>query len=185
MDGGKTVKVNIFSGFWRLAVVLMAIWSAGCMAYRLFSNLSASANLVVWSFGQPPVLDEATTCTTKDASAFFTRQVDGKSIYGKICFKSHPSDNGEQLVPYASAGGNGRVWMLGPNSDPVRVYIDRVANEFAFTDDQLSDIKASLLKDRLTAVGVSLLVALGGSLMIFCFTKVIGWVARGFVQRQA
>lgn len=185
MDGSKTVKVDVFSGFWRLAVVLMVLWVAGCLAYGFMSNTSASANLVVWDYGATPVLDDKAVCTKNDASTFFNRQIDDHPVYGQICFKARPSDTNELLVPYASAGSNGMVWMLGADSDQVRSYKERVASDFSFSDDQLSEIKGQLFSSRITALWQSLVAALGGALLIFCITKVIGWVARGFVQRQA
>jgi hypothetical protein len=93
------LNINIFEGARRIALLVGAIWSAGWLAYGVFSDPDPAMRLAVRGPGRVPV--QVAACGAADASRYVhARLPDSGSVRAELCFTAHKADDGRMLVPY-------------------------------------------------------------------------------------
>ncbi len=111
------MKLNIFAGSRRIALLLGAAWTLGCIAYAAFSEPYVSLTYAVTEFGASPV--PAESCKTRDAQKFTTYTAPwGEEVSINLCFIAGESEDGSYLIPY-------RRVVSADNPDAKRIYAAR------------------------------------------------------------
>lgn len=95
------MKLNVFEGARRIALLSGGLWVVGCLAYAVFSEPYASMTYAVAWPGEQPLMAES--CADEDATKYVSAKITGgKSIGVTICFTAHKASDGRLLVPFAS-----------------------------------------------------------------------------------
>ncbi len=173
------MKVNIFEGARRIALLTGALWAIGCFSYALISKPYVTLIYAVPALNSSPVLAEE--CPGESATEYVERTApDGRNVNVKLCFLASPSDSGEMLVPYADAG-NGKVWMAEKYSSKVSAYTEGVARLFQLTPQGIEAFQTkhwAALLERWEQAALALIVGLG---IGWGFVAAVGWIVRGFL----
>jgi hypothetical protein len=111
------MKLNIFSGSRRIALVLGAAWTIGCIAYGAFSEPHVYLTYAVSGFGASP--KRAESCLSRDAQKFTTYTAPwGEEVNITLCFIAGEADDGSYLIPY-------RRVVSPENPEAKRIYAAR------------------------------------------------------------
>lgn len=177
---GQRMRVNIFEGARRISKLVMGVIVAGSLVAIWTAEPYLNMRYQVRGPSFPLVkVDE---CGEDDAREYINRRsADGKTIHITICFMAHPAaKTGEMLIPYM-AMEDGKWWMNEKYSAAVSAYTKSVANAFAFSAEDAKQADSlwtsTRIKDGLQGLGF-LIIALVAFLI---FTKIIGWIVRGFL----
>lgn len=178
------MKIDLFSGFRRIAIALAVLWMGGWIVSGFLQSTYVHPYVLVPGFNQDPILSELNKCQSSDATEFFHIDLDGDQLSGTVCFASSMASNGEMLVPYERAGA-GSVYMDKKFSTNVQSYTQIYAFTIKFTPEQIKEFKSMRRSARLEQVGFHAMVGLIGVAVIFVLTFAIGWIARGFIGKKA
>jgi len=174
------MKLNVFEGARRIALLIGGLWALGWVAYAILSEPYSRVRYSVHRLGATPVLVE--NCADNDGHEYITaRTSDGDDISVDLCFVARKADNGEMLIPYAPAEG-GKVWMGQPYSTEVRDYTRGVGQSFQL--DERGVVKAKELRRAalLDQWKTAMLFLFGGLAVGWGFVAATGWVVRGFMR---
>lgn len=175
------MKINIFEGARRIALLIGAIWIIGCLAYAIISEPYSKVTFKIHSPGMAPALME-TACASDDASEYIDRSTpDGQSVNISLCFIAHKSTDGRMLIPYADSE-DGKAWVMNEKySTQVSQYKKTVAQAFQLTSEGAEAARkadrAALLKQWKEAV---LAIFIGLTVGVV-FVSAVGWIVRGFM----
>jgi hypothetical protein len=100
------MRLNIFEGARRIALVCGVLWVGGCIAYAVFNEPQARMVFSVAGVGDPPVV--ATECGGDDAAKYVPRG-DTVPLWVTLCFTAQRANDGRMLVPYPSNGVSVRM----------------------------------------------------------------------------
>lgn len=176
---GATVRINIFEGGRRIALLIGILWAVGCVAYAAFTEPYTSITYVVPHLNTPPIL--AKECLSDDAHEHLVLQSpNGKSVRVNLCFKASKADSGEMLVPYEDAG-SGRVWMKKRHDSDVAKYTTAFAQTFQLSEQVMEAANAERRAALLEQWKWALMTLFGGVAVGWGFVASIGWIARGFM----
>jgi hypothetical protein len=173
------MRLNVFEGARRIALVLGLVWVTACVAYGVFTepytHLFYSAN------GPGAAFVKADRCGDDDGSRYVsTTDAPGNRIAVTLCFKAFAAEGGERLVPYAPAD-NGRWWMAGKYSSEVKRYMDEREAAFSLNPQGNEEAKRLRWEGRLELWKYAALAAVGGVTIGWLLVAVTGWVVRGFL----
>lgn len=94
------MKINIFEGMRRIALVVGGLWVIGCVAYGVFSESYVSMTYAIAWPGERP--SKAESCGAEDATKYVTAKTSkGSSVGVTLCFTAQEATDGRRLVPYA------------------------------------------------------------------------------------
>lgn len=177
---GQRMRVNIFEGARRISKLVMGIIVAGSLVAIWTAEPYLNMHYQIKGPGVAPL--KVDDCGADDAREYISRRsADGKQISIIICFMAHPAaQTGEMLIPY-KVMEDGRWWMNEKYSRDVLTYTKAVANAFAFPAEDAKQADSlwtsTRIKDAVQGLGF-----LGIGLVAFLiFTKIIGWIVRGFL----
>ena len=175
------MKLNIFEGARRIALLIGCIWVTGCIAYAVFGEpYSPAVVYAVHRPGNPPNL--ADSCGYEDGSEPLTlRALNGESIRIELCFLARRADDGKMYIPYINED-EGRSWRGNTKySEEVREYMRTVASTFKLTEEITKQSKASKRKVLLTQWKDSMSFLFGGLAVGWALMAATGWIVRGFM----
>jgi hypothetical protein len=173
------VKVNMFEGARRIALVLGVLWVGGCIAYGILAEPQADLDYSINRLGAVPVRVER--CGADDGREYLsTDDGKGNSVSVTLCFKAFPSDKGERLIPYAPAE-NGKWWMAGPYSSEVTRYMKERGESFALPPQGMEEARRLRWGKRLEQWKDAAVAAVSGLAVGWALVLVVGWVVRGFL----
>lgn len=176
--------MNWFEGGRRIVRLLQLLVLLGCGVGLFFNEPRVWLDLETTGPGEPWRL-ASKGCALSDAKEFRPDvEPDIKALDAvDLCFRSHPSEDGEMLVPYKNEGKN-RWLMGGVLSEPVRSYIAQRIATFTLLPVQREVIEAEAnrlwwqrWRDYLKFTAV---VAGIGWFGLAGLAAVVGWIVRGF-----
>lgn len=100
------MRLNIFEGARRIALVFGALWVVGCIAYGVVNEPHARMLFSIAGVGDPPV--RADSCGPDDATGYVPRG-EKVPVWVTLCFTAQRANDGRMLVPYPSNGINVRM----------------------------------------------------------------------------
>lgn len=179
---GGMMRVNIFEGARRIALLIGGLWAVGWISYAIFEEPYSPVIYVVPWVGTPPLLvEKGATCPRDDADEYFKRIApDEQEVTVLLCFSAHESDTGAMLIPYADAGERG-AWMGEKYSAEVSKYTQSVANNFQPTQEVIDAFESNRRKALLKQWGTAAMFLLGGLAAGWAFVAATGWIVRGFM----
>lgn len=174
------MKLNVFEGARRIALLFGGLWVVGCLAYAIFSEPYYRVAYTVRWPGMAPVLVE--DCSADDAQEYIDPKTpNGERISVVLCFSAHKADNsGEMLVPYAPAE-NGKMWMAEKYSPEVSRYTKPVGKAFQLTEPGVKEAKARKRAALLEQWKIAMQVLFGGLAAGWALITATGWIVRGFM----
>ena len=182
------MRINVFEGARRIALLLGAIWVIGVATFTVSDWERDTRVKIVFARsgpGQPWLratpAERYSDCTFADASQSREFTTKGKtSVSATLCFKASKFKNNRMLVPYKQ-DGEGMWWGAGAYSDEVKAYTTEAADAFrlAMTDEEWAD--GQLWPTRWKTVRNAAGVLFGGLVLLWLFTAIFGWIVRGFL----
>lgn len=179
---GGRMKVNIFEGARRIALLIGGLWAVGWISYAIVEEPYSPVTYVVPWVGTPPLLVEmGVTCPRDDADEYFKRIAPNEQeVAVLLCFSAQESDTGAMLIPYADAGEQS-AWLGEKYSAEVRKYTQSVANNFQPTQEVIDAFESNRRKALLKQWGTAAMFLLGGLAAGWAVVAAIGWIVRGFM----
>ncbi|MHB9157755.1 MAG: hypothetical protein ACYC2D_06900 [Thiobacillus sp.] len=176
------MKVNIFEGARRIALLIGGLWAGGWISYAIVEEPYSPVTYVVPWVGAPPLLLEmGVACPGDDADEYFKRIApDEQEVAVLLCFSAQESDTGVMLIPYADAGERS-AWLGEKYSAEVRKYTQSVANSFQPTQEVIDAFESNRRKALLKQWGNAAMFLLGGLGAGWAVVAAIGWIVRGFM----
>ena len=173
------MRLNIFEGSRRIALVLGVLWVTGCVAYGILAEPNAQMTYSIGGLGATPVRVEK--CGEDDGRRYFDTVYDKDNSVGvTLCFTAHKADSGERLIPYAPAD-NGRWWMAGPYSTEVTKYMQDRESTFRLSPQGMEEARRLRWERRLEQWKDAARVAVVGLAVGWVLVTVVGWIVRGFL----
>lgn len=173
------MKLNIFEGGRRIAMLFGGLFAAGCIAYGVFSEPSYSINFRIFSLGEVRLMLEQ--CSSDDATEYETIVTpEGESFHLRFCFVAQKSDEGKMGIAYAPAE-EGRVWLDSKYSSNVTEYTKRFAASFKLDNEEIPAARAAKRSAYLEHWKEVCLTLVGGLAFLWAFTAGFGWILRGFL----
>lgn len=174
------MTLNVFEGARRIALLVAVAWVLGWVAYAIFSEPSVRLRYVVDWPGRAPVLTEE--CANADATEYLSRSTnDVPNLSVILCFKAHPADNGEMLIPYAPTDEPGRFWMEAKYASKVWQYTRSAAPQFQLGPDGYAAAGKARDKAISDQWWSSAKFILFGVVGWWVLVSVVGWIVRGFL----
>ena len=160
------MKINMFEGARRIALLVGSLWALGWVAFAVFTEPDSQVTYVIPRPGEAPVLAEK--CSDDDAVESITRQTpNGDSINVRLCFAALKADSGEMLgvpkgfIPYIEERVEGRAFQLSEQG-----------------------IEAATVKKRAALLEQwknAMVTLFGGLAAGWVFVAAMGWIVRGFM----
>lgn len=95
------MRLNIFEGARRIALVCGVLWVGGCVTYGVVNEPHARMFFSIAGVGAPPV--RAESCGLDDATGYVPRG-EKVPVWVTLCFTAQRAKDGRMLVPYPSNG---------------------------------------------------------------------------------
>jgi hypothetical protein len=177
-----SIRINVFEGARRVALLLAALWVIGVVVIGYADEPRVHLSYLVLSpHGTPKSnFDGTTSCSADDRQEYKSlRTAKGTSLWVTICFKSLQFPKGEMLVPYKE-NRDGTMWGAGKYSREVSSYTESYASEFRLpaVDEGWAD--GRYWPERWEQAKISGAWLVGGVFALWLFTAVAGWIVRGF-----
>ena len=175
------MKLNIFEGARRIALLIGGVWVIGCIAFAVFSEQYYPA--VVYAVQRPGSQpNPADSCGYEDGSEPLTLQaLNGESIRIELCFLARRANDGKMYIPYITEN-EGRTWRGNTkHSEEVQEYMRTVASTFKLTEEVIRQSKASERKVVVTLWKDSMSFLFGGLAVGWALLAATGWIVRGFM----
>jgi len=197
------VKVNVFAGARRTALVIGSFWVLGCVAFAVFTEPYSQVTYAILKPGDTPVLAEG--CEGEEAN-IHPKMPTGHSINVRLCFPTLTEQEEFEVrarlerkasqSPVAPTSSTTSSAM--PQSDPNKID----PNEVEWDSGGPRSVEIAAYKNapgRLLLPGVieaaeakekaallaqwkdAMLVLFGGLAAGWVFVAAIGWIARGFM----
>jgi hypothetical protein len=174
------MKINVFEGGRRVALMLEIVWVIGCMI--VFWHDTPYIELTYETAGpSAPFVRTSKFTDSRDAQEYHGAYdlSDDKRVYVTLCFKAHPFSNGSMLVPYKLEGG--QWWGDEPSSSEVTNYTKARSEQFTLSEEARASALAEWRRQRLSRFWTYLGVAFAGWLAIAVVAAILGWIVRGFL----
>lgn len=182
------MKINIFEGSRRIALLIGGIWAIGVIGTfgdTWSEDTAVKMVFAVPSPGQPATRDtpesEYSECAFKDhsESRYFVTS-SGTRVRAILCFKAREFRDGQMLIPY-KVDSTGALWGDRRYSDNVSTYTKKVADSFRLSKQYEHWADSQLWPTRLQRFKVVVAFLFGGLIALWIFTAVVGWIVRGFL----
>lgn len=172
------MRLNIFEGARRIALLIGVVWAIGCLSYAIFNEPYFSLRYEVPFLGAQPKLVEH---CAPDSAIEYIPDVPGSDVSIDLCFAAIRDVGGSTLIPYALAE-DGKDWMVAPEySREVTNYTRNFSQSFQLDAAGIKaaeEKRSATLKEQwIDAMKALFLGLLAGWVLIF----VIGWIVRGFL----
>jgi hypothetical protein len=178
--------MNIFEGSRRIAKIVAALWSTGCVIYAVNNHPSVSAVYEISIFDSKPKLAEKCPADAVREYLYSWQQStpSGTGISLTLCFLAADGitgTNSQKLIPYKIEPTTNKVWANEKYSTEVTTYAKKVADNFKLPEADFAKFDAEARtvwwEDFFTIMGVMI----GGLAFLFGFTWAVGYVVRGFM----
>lgn len=176
---GDAVKVNLFAGARRIALLVGVLWASGCIAFAVFTEpYIREATYLVPKPGDAPVLTEA-QCEG-ETTDIVRKTPTGGSINVSVCFPFLPDESHVSAGRTERPFGGKRFIPLIDRSSEIATYersVDRL-----LPLEQVVAASEARKRQALLAQWKDAMVALFGGLAVgWILVIAIGWIARGFM----
>jgi hypothetical protein len=172
----RAVKINLFAGGRRIALLLGGLWALGCLAFAVFTEpYVRDVTYVIPKPSDAPVLTEKCDGETAD---ILRKGPTGDSINVRLCF---PFLTDESYIPPPSSAFDSKRYIPVINRSLEIAAYKRDADRLLPLDQT---IKVAEAKERaaLLAQWKDAMFSLFGGLAIgWAVVAAIGWIARGFI----
>ena len=171
------MRLNIFEGARRIAMLIGGVWAIGCISYAIFNNPYVVLSYEVSYLGAKPELVD--NCSPDSASEYIA-YVPGSDASIDLCFAASKADNGMMLIPYAPAEG-GKVWMAQKYSKEVSNYTQSLSQSFhldAVGIKAAEEKRSAARKEQWVDAAKALFF---GLIAGWILVAAIGWIVRGFL----
>ncbi len=174
------MRVNVFEGARRIALLFGGLWVAGCIGYAVIDKPLYQVHYAVDWVKRPVLVDD---CGNDDAKQFVeVKAQDGSDVPVIICFVASRASDGRMLVPYAAdPSKTGWLRMDGRYSEEVREYTRQYASTFILPDDGLAAAKDKKWDANVEHFKVAIQFLVAGIAFGWAFTAAFGWIVRGFM----
>ena len=174
------MRLNVFEGARRIALLMGIVWAGGCVGYAVFNEPFYRLHFAIdWS--KAPVLVE--DCADEDARQYpDVKGSNGDEIPVALCFVASKASDGRMLVPYAEDPAKpGWLLMHGKYSKEVEAYTAEAAKSFRFPDSALKDAKARKWAAVLDQWKIAMQFLFSGLAIGWALVAATGWIVRGFL----
>lgn len=177
------MAVNVFEGGRRISRALMVLWAIFVgLVYLVEGDSAVDVRFEIVSPGAPPRRIDS-DCQPSDAMEWvYGRKTNrGTRYHATLCFRPMEFPSGK-LIPYKAE--NGVLYGDARYSLEVGQYTDRVAEELTLSalDEQWIDNRRWVARWENARFYAALMS--GGLLVIWLVSAGIGWIVRGFVDRN-
>lgn len=177
------MAVNIFEGGRRISLALMVLWAIFVgLVYLAEGDSAVDVRFEIVSPGAPPRRIDS-DCQPSDAMEWvYGRKTNrGTRYHATLCFRPMEFPSGK-LIPYKAE--NGLFYGDTRHSLEVSLYTKRVADELSLSavDEQWIDNRKWEVRWKTAQVYAAVMSV--GLLMIWLVSAGIGWIVRGFVDRN-
>lgn len=175
------MRMNIFSGGRRIAIVVGAVTAGVCgfvawLASEPYIRLAYSVD----AHNQAILDDKACSFANDGMKTLYKTSSSGRSVSVTLCFRAHPASDGRMLVPYR-VESDGTIWMNTSYSPDVEARMSGYTSSFHLPpedDSRVESMFGALQRAQLFNTG---LAAGAGALAVWLITAVSGWIVRGFL----
>lgn len=175
------MKINIFAGARRLALVLATLAALIALGVTAFHEPYVSLNYTVAAPNAPFVRTEE-DCPEKGATHFITAPASkGESVFATLCLL--PTIFGEdnmELIPY-KIDSKGMIWGAEEYSTEVFAYEKELERRFRLSPSDLAAIESEKSAKYWHQWRETLLYLAIGLAVFWMLVTAVGWVVRGFV----
>jgi len=176
---GETMKINVFEGARRIALLVTGVAILGSLAYAVFNKPYAHAAYSVDVILSTMKLIDS--CAENDATEYVERvSAEGKAVNIRLCFPAVVWNDGKLAYPFKKVSGEvyGSEDKYGSEA---RAYYKSVAASFSLTPESVEAFnsnqwKATIAQWKDTAIGLT-----GGLAFLWTFVVAVGWIVRGFM----
>ncbi len=174
------MRVNVFEGARRIALLFGGLWVAGCIGYAVMDKPYYRVHYAVDWVKSPALVDD---CGDDDATEFVeVKAQDGSEVPVIICFVASKASDGRLLVPYAADPSRaGWLRMNGKYSEEVKEYTRQYAGTFTLPGNGLAAAKAKKWDANVEHFKVAMQFLFAGIAIGWAFTAIFGWIVRGFM----
>ena len=175
-------RLNVFEGAKHLALLLAALWAIGVI--NIVYDQDSKIRLR-YDFDSPITTPVKRSATSRHCDSPYDRwewkdlhTAHGTSVWVDLCFKAGRSDTGRMLVPFTTEP-NGRLEFGESYSLGVSSYSNRIKRDFRLppADEEWADRQSRI--QPLKKVGVGALWLIGGWVVLWIFTAIVGCLVRG------
>lgn len=177
------MKINVFEGFRRVSWLLQIVVVVVTVAIQSMNEPYIPIKLATRGPGLPFYkISNGCSATSRDLYVGSKRTQFDVSVSLNLCFESRKSNDGTELVPYkVDESDRSKVWMNIPYSNEVETYANARAAEFEMPKAYEAEIKKEYRSAKWRHAKDGLLYVSIGWGVIWVFTTVAGWIARGFL----
>lgn len=179
------MNINVFEGARRIAMLMAGFWAIGVVAVNFWERETRVKMVfpvrgpgLAWTRVAPS--KTYSECELDDASESQSATTNaGTPVSVTLCFKAMKFKDDRMLVPYR-VDEKGMWWGATSYSDDVKKYTKDVAQNFHLSkaDEEWAD--SQLWPIRWRKVKKASAWLFGGLLVLWMFTAIVGWIARGF-----
>ncbi len=175
------VKLNIFEGARRIAMLTGGIYALGVLGWAVSTDPYVSLSFSVPELNAKAVMVDG--CGNEDAREYLAPQLpDGSKASVTLCFPPSMSSDGRMLIPYrADPERADRVWMNDRYSSDVTQYTRPVAARFGLQSDAVSAYKARQRAALFDQWKLAIQFVCGGLAALWAMVALVGWIVRGFL----
>ena len=162
------MRMNIFKGARRSALVLCISWVGGCVIYGIFAKPEIFLTYSVSMLGEAP--SRVPKCGQGDGSREFSaRDSEGHPVAVKLCFKALKSQGR-------------RWWMEASYSPDVLRKMDAFVDSFQLPEQGLAEVKRTRQEERFELWKHAAISAVSGVVIGWVLVAVIGWLVRAYLR---
>ena len=116
------MKIDLFSGFRRLAIALAVLWVVGWTIAGFTQSPHTHPYILVPGPDRSPIVIDSSKCMASDATEPFSFASEGTTTEGTLCFMSSTLASGERLIPYGKGDAPGTFLWDERHSQNVQFY---------------------------------------------------------------
>ena len=189
---GEVMKLNVFEGARRIALLVGGLWAIGCVGYAIFNTPYASTAYSVDTLSGTKKLVNG--CASIDGIERVEKtSPDGRSISVSLCFPPVVMNGGELRYLYRALGGEvgKQPWQFVGEKDEIYGLEDKYSSQVlgyqkahGASFDVTGEVDEAVTAGRKTALveqwKVSSMFLFGGLGVLWVFVAATGWIVRGF-----
>lgn len=177
----RSMKLNIFSGARRLALLLAALVSVLALGITAFHEPKVAPRYTVTA-PNAPFLRTNEWCSNDAALHFFEApDPSGDSVHVTLCLPSVSSTGGEAEPRRYKINSKGVIWAAANNSTDLLTYQEALERRFRLTPSLLEPVAAENAEMYWQQWRTTLLYLPIGLGVFWLLVTAVGWVVRGFV----
>jgi hypothetical protein len=174
------MRINVFSGARRFALVVGICWLVGCAAYGIFHAPYIYAYFAVNWPGTAPVI--VADCGPDDAREYIFRfPAEASGMSGTLCFSALAASDGRMLIPYGAKNADGRWLMNAPYEPAVKSYTRSVAQAFIPSQANMENLNQRVENKLSEQHKEAFYTAAIGIAVWWAIVFIVGWIMRGFL----